>query len=75
MQRGHAVDAVTIEFLRWVSMRRATYAQAQAAWQTTSCPRHSAWEDAFIDGLVQLEHLDGHDEAVVTLTDRGRALI
>jgi hypothetical protein len=42
-----------LEFLSWISSRRRTYAEAMNAWQST-CPRHTIWEDAIIDGLIQL---------------------
>jgi hypothetical protein len=44
-------------------------------WQT-SCPRHSVWEDALADQLVEVEN-GGRptDQATVTLTPRGRAVL
>ena len=45
------VDPLMVQFLAWVASRRRTYAEAMEAWQTT-CPRHTVWEDALIDGLV-----------------------
>jgi hypothetical protein len=38
------------------------------AWRS-NCPRHSVWEDASLDGLVQV--VDGG----VTLTPYGRAML
>jgi hypothetical protein len=44
------------------------------AWQS-HCPRQTIWEDAIIDGLIQIdrEH-ETHNPAVV-LTARGAALL
>lgn len=67
-----AVSPLTLEFLAWLSSRRRTYAEAMEAWQTT-CPRHSVWEDALIDGFIQVERQDHRSE--VTLTTRGRAML
>jgi hypothetical protein len=65
-----SVSPLTLQFLEWVSSRPRTYAEVMEAWRTT-CPRHSVWEDATIDGLVQL---DGDTEAVI-LTPIGRAIL
>ena len=42
-----------LEFLSWVAARRRTYDDAAEAWRST-CPRHTIWEDAFIEGFVRL---------------------
>ena len=65
------MDSVTLlmlEFLRWVNSRPRTYADVMEAWQTT-CPRHTIWEDAIIDGLVEVR------ESRVEVTARGQALL
>jgi hypothetical protein len=62
------------EFLTWVSSRRRTYEDAMDAWKST-CPRHTVWEDAFIEGLIQLEAGSTPRQAEVTLTPRGRAVL
>jgi hypothetical protein len=67
------VSLLMREFLTWVSGRRRTYAEAMEAWRST-CPRHTVWEDAFIDGLVQIEG-GPLQQAEVTLTPRGRAAL
>lgn len=67
---SESVNALTLQFLEWVASRPRAYADVMAAWRTT-CPRHSVWEDATIDGLVRL---DG-DAEVVVLTSRGRAVL
>jgi hypothetical protein len=60
--------ALTLQFLAWVSSRPRTYAEAMEAWQST-CPRHTIWEDAVIDGLVTVQ------SDVVVLTSRGRTVL
>jgi len=66
------VSLIMIQFLDWLSSRRRTYAEAMAAWRT-SCPRLSVWEDALIDGLIQID--GSSQQAEVTLTPRGRAIL
>ena len=68
------VSLLLREFLTWVSGRRRTYAEAMEAWRST-CPRHTVWEDAFIDGLVQIEGGGPVQQSEVTLTARGRAVL
>ncbi|HYR89393.1 MAG TPA: hypothetical protein VE422_35285 [Terriglobia bacterium] len=67
-----SVNLLMLEFLTWISTRRRTHAEAMEAWRST-CPRHTVWEDALADGLIQIEgplhQLD------VILTDRGRAML
>jgi hypothetical protein len=45
------------------------------AWRST-CPRLSIWEDALIEGLIQVVD-DGHgmDDCAVIVTARGRAIL
>ena len=68
------IDPLMREFLNWISSRPRTYDEAMEAWQTT-CPRHSVWEDAVIDGLIQIESGDTRDCSEITLTLRGRAIL
>jgi hypothetical protein len=63
-----------LQFLDWVSSRRRTYAEAMDAWRS-SCPRLTVWEDALIDGLIQVEGAAPRQHAEVTLTARGRAML
>ena len=63
-----------VQFLRWVSGRRRTYAEAMDAWRS-SCPRLTVWEDALLDGLVQVEGDGPLRLAEVTLTPRGQAVL
>jgi hypothetical protein len=62
------------EFLTWVADRRRTYAEAMEAWRST-CPRHTVWEDALGEGLIQVENRAPLADAEVSLTPRGRALL
>jgi len=55
------------ELLSWISRRPRTYVETLEAWRS-SCPRHTVWEDAVIDGLVRIEGGAGE----VSLTSRGR---
>ena len=66
-----APSLIMIQFLTWVADRPRSYTQAMEAWRST-CPRLSVWEDAIIDGLVQI----GNDpQRTVDLTERGRAAL
>lgn len=45
------------------------------AWRST-CPRHSVWEDAFADGLLEVADNGATlQQSDVALTARGRALL
>jgi hypothetical protein len=67
------VSLLTLEFLTWISSRPRTYAEAMEAWRST-CPRHSVWEDAIVEGLIEVvERGDTMDQCQVGLTARGRA--
>jgi hypothetical protein len=63
-----------LEFLTWVASRRRTYAEAMEAWRST-CPRHTVWEDALADGLIQFEGGDTLGEYEISLTARGMAVL
>jgi hypothetical protein len=69
-----SADLLMLEFLSWVSSRPRTYAEAMNAWQST-CPRHTIWEDAITDGLVQLKRAETLHDPEVTLTPRGEAYL
>jgi hypothetical protein len=65
-------NPLTVEFLTWISIRLRTYADAMEAWRSP-CPRHSVWEDALVDGLIEVvECGDTMDQGKVVLTARGR---
>jgi len=68
------VSLLMLQFLAWVSSRRRTYAEAMGAWRS-SCPRHTVWEDAIADGLIEVDGGGPLSEAEVTLTPRGRAIL
>ncbi|HEY2920089.1 MAG TPA: hypothetical protein VGK77_13970 [Candidatus Binatia bacterium] len=71
---SESVNLLMLEFLDWISTRRRTYAEAMDAWQS-HCPRQTIWEDAIIEGLIQLNKEDTLHDPEVTLTPRGRALL
>jgi hypothetical protein len=66
---GAAAAALTVQFLAWVADRPRTRTDVMDAWRS-SCPRLTVWEDAVIDGLVELDA-----SGSVTLTQRGRTLL
>ena len=68
------VTLLTLEFLTWIASRPRTYAEAMEAWAST-CPRNSAWDDALIEGLIQVESADTMSRSKVILTARGRAML
>ena len=68
------VDPLMLRFLAWVESRGRTYAEAMEAWQTT-CPRHTVWEDALINGFVQVQGEDSRCQAEVTLTLKGKTIL
>jgi hypothetical protein len=69
-----SVKLLMLEFLAWVANRPRTYDEAMSAWQST-CPRHTIWEDAMIDGYIELDRRDELRDPQVTLTPRGIALL
>jgi hypothetical protein len=69
-----AVSNLMLQFLDWVATSPRTYADAMAAWRT-SCPRLSIWEDALLEGLVQLEPAPRRDQCKLVLSAKGRALV
>jgi hypothetical protein len=72
MHSAHPVSSpLMLELLAWVASRPRTYAEAIDAWRS-NCPRHSVWEDALIEGLVQVVRRGG---STVTLTLLGRAAL
>lgn len=71
---SESANLLMLEFLAWISSRRRTYAETMNAWQTT-CPRHMIWEDAMIDGYIQLNRDGSNSDPEVTLTARGQAIL
>jgi hypothetical protein len=45
--------ALTLQLLEWITARPRTHEEALEVWRTT-CPRLSIWEDACIEGLIDL---------------------
>jgi len=68
-----AASLLMLQFLSWIASRPRTYAEAMEAWRS-SCPRHPVWDDAFAEGLIQLESSDA-ERVEVKLTPRGQALL
>jgi hypothetical protein len=64
-----AMSALMVQFLAWLAERPRTRSEVMDAWRST-CPRLTVWEDAIIDGLVQLD-----EASTVSVTARGRALL
>ena len=60
--------ALTRQMLEWIAARPREHAEVMEAWRT-SCPRLSIWEDACLDGLLQVV------EGEVRLTVRGTAAV
>ena len=71
---SEAPPLLMIEFLSWLIERHRTYSEAMDAWQS-HCPRQTIWEDAMIEGYIQLDRSDSDPDPVVTLTERGRGLL
>jgi len=64
------LDALILDFLRWIEERPRPYSEVMDAWRT-SCPRLPVWEAAIERGLVQ--RMRSADGPVIVLTDAGRA--
>ncbi len=69
-----SANLLMIEFLGWISSRRRSYSETLEAWQST-CPRHTIWEDALADNLIQLNRAGATRDPEVTLSPRGTALL
>ena len=65
---------LTLELLTWLDSRPRTYAEAMEAW-SSRCPRNSVWEDALMEGLIQVERGRTMGQSKVILTPRGRAVL
>jgi len=68
------MTALTIEFLTWLARRPRTYAEAMEAWRS-NCPRQSVWEDALLEGLIEVENGASMSESAVRLTVLGERAI
>ncbi len=65
-------SAPTRELLTWIDTRPRTYREAMDAWRS-HCPRLTVWEDAVIDGLIEVERTAGG--SLVRVTEQGRAAL
>jgi hypothetical protein len=70
---SESAHLLMLQFLTWVAERRPTYSEATSAWQST-CPRHTIWEDAIIDGYIEIVR-NGERDPRVTVTARGVELL
>lgn len=61
------------DLVEWIASSPRPYAEVMDVWRT-SCPRLTVWEDAVDQGLVEKHLVDGSG-VMVTVTDRGRALL
>src|SRR5262245_19622903 len=68
------LSPLMIEFLAWVDSSPRTYNEAMEAWRST-CPRHTIWEDALLEGFIQVGSAGTPQPSEVTLTARGRAIL
>ena len=68
---SESVELLMLEFLTWVASRPRSYSDAMEAWQS-HCPRQTIWEDAMIDGYIELDRRNPPAEPEVVLTPRGR---
>jgi len=71
---SESTNLLMLEFLRWVADRRRTYDDAMEAWQS-HCPRQTIWEDAIIEGYIQVNRSESLPDAEVILTARGKAIL
>jgi len=63
-----------LELLAWIARSPRTYDETMEAWRT-SCPRHSVWEDAWMNGLIDVVVGDGMNKPAVILTACSRATL
>jgi hypothetical protein len=66
------IDALTRDFLIWVTAGSRTHADVMDAWRS-SCPRLTVWEDALIAGLVRVDGSTSPPR--VRITPAGRAML
>lgn len=77
IDRGEMSDTpnqLTLDFLTWFADKPRTYAETMDAWRT-SCPRLTVWEDAVMNGLIEVAQGESRDKSIVTLTSRGREVL
>ncbi len=73
---GETAASLTLQLLAWIDREPRTYAETMEAWRS-SCPRMPVWEDAAMDGLLQVESVRGTPMGTcpVSLTPRGRDIL
>ncbi len=71
---AEAVDALILELLEWIACHRLNYAQVLEVWRST-CPRHTTWEDACSEGLIQCTPDASGGAQLVGLTPKGLAVL
>jgi hypothetical protein len=69
-----AVSPLLLQFLAWVAARPRTYEEAMDAWRS-SCPRLTVWDDAVLDGFIQIESAGALSQSPVTLTPKGKDIL
>jgi hypothetical protein len=69
------ISPLVRELLTWVSERPRTYGETMQAWRS-NCPRHAVWEDACMDGFVEvIDSGKGMNASKVALTTQGKAVL
>jgi hypothetical protein len=66
------VTSEVVELLAWISRQPRSYPEAIEVWHT-HCPRHSVWEDALGEGLIQIVR-NGRESQVVLTSAGSQAL-
>ena len=61
-----------LELLSWIAREPRSYPNAIEVWRT-NCPRHSVWEDALGEQLIEIVRSDS--QASVIVTSRGQAVL
>jgi hypothetical protein len=69
---SETIDPLILQFLEWVSLRSRTYEEAMDAWRS-SCPRHTTWEDALVEGFIEVAGTDASSPVLVT--SRGQRVL
>ncbi len=60
------VSPLCLEFLDWISNHHRTYVEVMKVWRSSS-PRHTVWEDALADGLIEVGGILDQSEVTVTV--------
>lgn len=73
-QDSPGASLLMLQFLEWVSAGEHSYAETMEAWRS-NCPRQAVWDDALLEGLIQIEVSGPLKESLVSLTAKGREKI